>query len=505
MLGTWVLSLGVFCMLQCSASGEPHPDFALHETLFGTVRVSGSISDTQLVVADIDANLYIVLNSTYPGLLQLLQLTQEVGERVSILLEGVLTPLETLAPSRDSEEVELFDDVLSEIAALQSFTSERLVAISAQIEMTWHEYIPLKLEDVFCRVVLGLQELSSALEALKTAVRAVLDRSSEEMSAECPPKAVRPKLVYRVVYAVRTLRAYLPAITYTLTTTVENIALADRFIVRLSEEAEDVQDPMQYINLVLATTNMVASAVSTSISMVVAEFGMVTAELSQLTNLSSLMAYAQVTQVVTSFNNVLSQLGTVDANFNTSLTDIAEHLALVLEPDEDTPMVDNAEVVATLVKTLVSSGPYARFCFYKFSELLFGLANSGLIGVEECISREIRRLNHLRVTLQEQAKLLVFDLEDFTTELGECNRISNMNRREACVVGYYTNVANSFTTKFNNLYSTGVAEATSSKNRLAACVKVLQFKIVDGTSKALNAQIQQCALTGPVVLAMEEP
>uniref|UniRef100_A0A182XLN7 Uncharacterized protein n=1 Tax=Anopheles quadriannulatus TaxID=34691 RepID=A0A182XLN7_ANOQN len=500
MPGTWLSSLGVFCLLLCFVSGEPRPDFALNSTLIGTVRVSGAIDDTQLVVADINANLYINLNSTYPGLSALLKLTQEVGETASRLLYNVLTPLESLAPSRDSQDVQLFDDVLKNITTLQKFVSVRLVAISTDIEMKLNGFLPSKLEDVFGRVVLGLQELGLALETLKSAVTAVLSKGSQ---GECPPKSVRPKLVYRVVYAVRTLRAYLPAVTYTLTTVVENIALADRFIVRLSEDTKQVQDPNQYVDLVRATTGMVSRAVATSIATVTAEYGKVSAKLPQFANLTTLMAYGQVGQLMNSFNAVLMQLGTIDASFDASLADIAEKLRLTLQPDESTPMVDNAEVVATLVTTLISSSPYGRFCFYKFSELLLGLTDTGLLGVEGCISRETLRLHQLSYALQEQARLLLFDLKDLPTELGECNLLPNANRRAACVttvsvVGFYTSVAKSFRIKFNNLYSTGSAEADASKHRLAACVKVLQFKLVDGSSTDLNAQIRKCSMVGPV-------
>ena len=123
-------------LLQCFVSGEPRPDFALDSTLIGTVRVTGAIDDTQLVVADINANLYINLNSTYPGLSVLLKLTQEVGETASRLLYNVLTPLESLAPSRDSQDVQLFDEVLKNITTLQKFVSVRLVAISTTLTYT---------------------------------------------------------------------------------------------------------------------------------------------------------------------------------------------------------------------------------------------------------------------------------------------------------------------------------------------------------------------------------
>uniref|UniRef100_A0A182RTX4 Protein TsetseEP domain-containing protein n=1 Tax=Anopheles funestus TaxID=62324 RepID=A0A182RTX4_ANOFN len=500
MLGTWVLSLGVFCLLQCTVSGEPRPDFALGATLFGTVRVSGAISDTQSVVTGINANLQLTLNSNFPGLANLLQLTQEVGETIADLLESVLNPLAVLAPSSSSEDVEFFNSVLGAVQSVQGFLSDRLNEINSEVGgIVYSGSLPTQFADALGRVGSGLHELASALQALQTAVRAILSQSSEECEP-CSPKSIRPKLVYRVVYAVRTLRAYLPVVTYTLTTTVENIAIADQFVVRLTEEAEDVQEPSQYVNLVLATTSTVSTAVNNGVGTVVTRYNTVRSEVLALQNLGSLMAYGGVQQMLTSFNTTLQQLSSAGPAFSAALADIAEQLRLALLPDEDTPTVNDSEVVATLVRTLLANGRYARFCFYKYAELVFGLANTGMLGVETCVNKEMMRLQQLRRALLAQIPLLLFDLEDITAELRVCDSTPRVASRESCVAmvaGYYNAVAASFRTKFNSLYVTGTAEADASKNRLLACVRVLQYEIVDGSALSLKNQILQCAQNGP--------
>uniref|UniRef100_A0A182WJN0 Protein TsetseEP domain-containing protein n=1 Tax=Anopheles minimus TaxID=112268 RepID=A0A182WJN0_9DIPT len=499
MLGTWVLSLGVICLLQCSVSGEPRPDFALDASLFGTVRVSGAITETQSVVAGLDTNLYIRLNSSFPRLSELLQLTQEVGETFSERLDSVLRPLATLAPSSSSEDVEYFNSVLSAVGAVQLFLNNRLSEINSDVGSLIGRYLPSQFSDALGRVGRGLQELASALEALQSAVTAILGQGSGEASL-CRPKAIRPKLVYRVVYAVRTLKAYLPVVTYTLTTTVENIAIADQFVVRMSEEAEDVQEPSQYVNLVLATTSTISTPVNNAVRTVVTRFNTVVSGVSAFQNLNSLEAYGGVVQMLSSFNTTLQQLSSAGPAFAASLVDIATQLQLALVPDQNTPTVDNSEVIATLVYTLIANGPYARYCFYKYAELVFGLAHEGLLGVEACVSKEMMRLQQLRTAMLDQVPLLLFDLEDILTELSACDSTTNVNSRESCVsmfAGYYNNVAANFRTKFNNLYATGVAEAAASKNRLLACVRLLQYQIVDGSAQSLKSQIEQCAENGP--------
>ncbi|XP_035907609.1 uncharacterized protein LOC118510193 [Anopheles stephensi] len=501
MLGTWVLSLGVICLLQCTVSGEPRPDFGLDATLFGTVRVSGAVGETQSVVTAIDANLYITLNSSYPRLSNLLQLTQEVGESVSERLEDILNPLATLAPSSSSEEVSLFNDVLGAVTTLEGFLSTRLTEINSEVGMLFSGYIPSQFSDALGRVGVGLRELASALGALQTAVNAVVGQNSGEMS-ECAPKVVRPKLVYRVVYAVRTLKAYLPVVRYTLLTTVENIALADHFVFRLTEEAADVQEPGQYVDLIRDTVDSVRIAVNNGVAALGFRFFIVKTSVSDLSSLSSLSAYSGVQQVMNSFDMTLQQIGSAVTTFNRSLVDIAEQLRLALVPDQSTPTVNNSEVVAALVSTLIANGPFARFCFYKYSELVFGLANNGLLGVEACINKEMLRLQQLRKALLEQVPLLLFDLEDIVGQLTTCNAIQSTSSRESCVsmvTSYYVQVASFFRTKFDTLFITGVAEADASKNRLLACVKVLQYEIVDGSAQSLKDQILRCAQVGPQV------
>uniref|UniRef100_A0A182MX46 Protein TsetseEP domain-containing protein n=1 Tax=Anopheles culicifacies TaxID=139723 RepID=A0A182MX46_9DIPT len=507
MLGTWVLSLGVICLLQCAVSGEPRPDFALEASVFGTVHVSSAVTETRSVVTGIDANLDITLNSTFPKLSELLQLTQEVGDTFSERLESVLRPLGSLAPSSSSEDVEYFNTVLSAIDSVQFFLSNRLEEINSEVQMLVGAALPSQFSDALIRVGRGLQELASALEALQSAVTAIRNGSSEE-SNECRPKSIRPKLVYRVVYAVRTVKAYLPAVVYTLTTTVENIALADQFVVKMYEKAEDVQEPSQYVNLLLATTSSVSTSVNNAVGTVVTRFNTVSGGVAALGNLNSLMAYSGVVQVLSSYQSTLQQFGDISQGFSATLMAIATHLEQALVPDEDTPTVNNSEVIAALVHTLIANGPYARYCFYKYAELVHGLAHEGLLGVEACVNREIMRLQQLRTALLAQVSLLLFDLEDIVNELSVCNAAANVNSREACVTmiaAYYNNVAFSFRTKFNNLYSTGAAEGVASKNRLLACVKVLQYQIVDGSGQSLKSQIENCAHNGPEMLPDQNP
>ncbi|XP_053666226.1 uncharacterized protein LOC128715367 [Anopheles marshallii] len=498
MLGTWVLSLGVICLLQCTVSGEPRPDFALQATLFGTGRVTGAIGETQLTVADIQANLQLTLTSNYPGLLDLLQLTQEVGGTVTELLEDVLSPLASLAPSSAAADVNLFDAVLGEIVTFRSFLSTRLNAINSQMgSIVRSGALPTQFAESLGRVGSGLQQLTRALQALQSAVTAVLGLSEPDV---CSPTTIRPKLVYQVVYAVRTLRAYLPLVTYTLTTTVENIALADQFVVRLTQESQNVQEPLQYVNLITAATSSLNTAVYNAVGTVVTRFNTVQSEVSSFNNLASLMSYGKVVQVMSSFSSTLSQLNSLGPALAASLADIAQQLGNVLVPNGSTPTVNNSDVVATLVRTLIASGPYARYCFYKYEELVFGLANTGLLGVESCVSKEVMRLQQLRTTLLAMVPLLLFDLADFTSELGVCDSTPNATARNDCVdmvADYYVVVANNFRTTLLNLFSTASAEASASKNRLLACVRVLQYQIVDGAAQSLKTDIERCAQNGP--------
>ncbi|XP_052895769.1 uncharacterized protein LOC128302957 [Anopheles moucheti] len=500
MLGTWVLSLGVICLLQCSVSGEPRPDFALQATVYGTGRLGTAIVATQSTVTDIQANLQITLNSTFPGLSDLLQLTQEVGETVTTLLGNVLNPLVSLAPSRASADVSLFNTVLGEIVSFRNFLSTRLNAINVQMgSIVRSGSLPSQLAESLGRLGNGLLLLARALEALQSAVSAVLGLNSGEVNV-CSPTSIRPKLVYAVVYELRTVRAYLPLVTYVLTRTVENIALADQYVVRLSGEAQNVQEPLQYVNLVTAATSSVGTAVNNGAFTLVTRFNTVQSEVSALNNIGSLMAYGKVVQVLSSFNTTLGQFNGLASSLTSSLADIAQQLQNALVPNAGTPTVNNSEVVAALVRTLVANGPYARYCFYKYEELVFGLANTGLLGVEACVSKEVMRLQQLRATLLATVPLLMYDLDDFTAELSVCNSTSNASSRNDCVdmvAGYYLGVASNFRTTLFNMYSIGSTEARASRNRLLACVRVLQYEIVDGEGQSLKTDIQRCAQNGP--------
>uniref|UniRef100_A0A182NKP7 Protein TsetseEP domain-containing protein n=1 Tax=Anopheles dirus TaxID=7168 RepID=A0A182NKP7_9DIPT len=490
-----IIALAVLCLLQRRASGEPRPDFALEAKVYGTVRVSGAISEAQPVVADIDAKLYITLSSGNAALSNLLLLSQEVGETVVELLEKVLNPLGILAPASESQDVELFDTVLNAVDSLKQFVHTRLLDINAELELAFGASLTAQFSDSLGRMSLGLQELASALGALKEVVAVLLPlETSVENSEELGyTNAVRPSLVYRVVSAVRTLKAYLPVVTYTLSTVVENVATADHFLVSLRRIVADVQEPGQYTDPILATTSQVSGAVNDATASVQAMFYEVNDTVSALSDIPSLTAYVPVREALASIRNTLQQLSTAGPAFQSALADIAEKLRLALETE---PSKLTSQVVATLVTTLVSDGPYARYCFHKYRDLLFALVGEGRLGLEECISKELSRLEHLRDALSEQVVLMRYDLEDIAGQMLVCNTLPETGARAAClerIAPFYTEMATSFEAKFNALYEHGSLEADASENRLLLCAKVLHFHIVAGLAEDLTDKIKQCA------------
>ncbi|XP_035787135.1 uncharacterized protein LOC118464139 [Anopheles albimanus] len=510
---SWLLG-ATLCLLllqQHPVSADPRPDFTVEFTLYGTSHVATAIADNLLEVSGLSGHLLLDIDSQYPLLLALAQLVQNVGTSLVNDVTDLATLLTQLVESNSSEEYGKFDEVLARIQSVIDSFDLYLASIAERLSQFPGTCLTAQLTDQLLCIRRGLQDLYDALSKLKAGIRPLLDsgESSEEHERSCRNLPIR--YIYQVTYALRALRTLLPAVRYTLLSIVDNIRTADAYLVRLASEAGEAQSTEQYLEQINAT--YVHTAVRERIDTVL--LGPMTglaaerAAVNALSNLQGIQALQPILNALTRMEGALQPGSNPEVNFHEALVAIGTHLATVLT-DLDIPRVDNSEVVRELILGLLSGCAYGRYCFYKYSELLFSLAGTGVAGVENCIHRERERLDYLRDTLLRLVTALAFDFEDLAETLAVCNTLSVRADRADClrnVSPSYVALSRNYDNKFNNLLATGRSEAIAVKNRLAACVRVLQASILDGALDELLEEIRQCKVNGPADLPpfMPEP
>uniref|UniRef100_A0A182JDR6 Protein TsetseEP domain-containing protein n=1 Tax=Anopheles atroparvus TaxID=41427 RepID=A0A182JDR6_ANOAO len=484
---------------ECSVSAEPRPDFALHRPLYGTVKVSDAVGELGSETGTLTANLALTLQSNYQGLSSVLGAMTVLGQTLDGLLDNVLGPLGYLANADSASAYDLFGETLAAIGTALSFLNDGYEDVLEGLHLVRHP-LPSQFGEAFHRLAEGLEELRDALVELSNFVESALSSSSSE-EFSCHHRAVPPRLVYRVAYAVRNLRAYLPLVAFLIETTVTNLRLVDEYLVRLQAETDLVLNVEQYVDLVDAHLLPIVSSVDSAVLVVQGQLSSVVAGISGLSNIQTVSSYPQLVSALLSFDTVLDQLSSASSSFFDALDDVGDELAdLLLNPVTNIPTIGDSGVVKTLVVTLLSNGPFANYCFCKYSELLFGFADLGLNGVEECIDREGERMRDLKRYMLEQIEQLEYDFENLVEQLSVCDGIGQNNRRNNCVrrlAMRYNSLANNYDRKFDNIFDNGVTEAKASKDRLAACVIALQFRLIDEANDDLKREIKKCARHGP--------
>ncbi|KFB40334.1 AGAP007271-PA-like protein [Anopheles sinensis] len=497
--GVWALSLAVICSLQWSVSAEPRPDFALEDTVYGATKVSLSVMVLNNEVGSVTSSLpSLTLQSNDGTLGGLYGALNAVGYPLEGYLEAIAENLDALATSDDSSDFSGFASLFFTIESAQNWITQGFPVVGENMDDLVGGPLAAQFHDALARIYAGLEELQDALEDLASVVQSVLG-SSEESS--CPRREVPPRYVYRVVYAVRALRGYVPLVRYLIVTTVENLHTADDYLVRLAAATSDVIDVTQYTELVENGVFPIVTHVAEAVQGVQTELGLVVGQLSSLTSVQSLSSYSGIVSALSSFGSVLNQLSSASSSFYAALEDISVTLETFLtDPDNTNPMGNRERVVETLLDTLLSNGPFSRYCFYKYSEILLGFTDLGYNGVEECIDRELERLQFLEETLLRLVAALEFDFEDLFEELTACEGIRRTNRRSRCVsdlASTYNSLASNFDRKFDLIYETGIAEAVASKYRLLACVQSLTFRLLDESTDDLRREIKRCRRHGP--------
>ncbi|XP_058123206.1 uncharacterized protein LOC131294269 [Anopheles ziemanni] len=503
MLRLLVLTLCVQSLLQVVPMMVlAKPDFGINLPITGSGKVSQAINDAKDVVDAVDENTLYTAESDYPGLQDLADLLKSMAE-LTVRLSDELVPLVTsLVADMSGNVAGAFGPVFTKIADIKTAIGTEMPMDNIAIGELVGHYVPEQFTDGFARITDGLTELETILGSLKTAIdAAVLQAGADAITPAIVKKNVKPALVYRVVFSINQLKAYIPEVKYTIDSTLENINLADDYVLLVSSAmlASDATTTQLQAQM-SAVTDAISTTVETALDGYVGDFD--TLE-SNVGDYAAVAAATDYTTLTTALEAYKAHLDTLQP---TKYPALDGYLAALLEvfntalPSSGSSGGISSDLLDSLILTLIENGRYAQFCFYKYYGLVLAFLTTIADNASLCFDKEERRLTYLKDSLPLITQLLPFDFDIILDQVGICDTITDSTTLGECITtlsGFYTAIATEFGHKLQYLFDLIDAETEASGNRFLICIELVKLNLVEISESNLQDEIRQCALDGP--------
>uniref|UniRef100_A0A182U4J1 Protein TsetseEP domain-containing protein n=1 Tax=Anopheles melas TaxID=34690 RepID=A0A182U4J1_9DIPT len=304
--------------------------------------------------------------------------------------------------------------------------------------------ISTMLDDALQEVNSELIRLAVLMDSLKAKLKlAVKAAASNEIPKAVLRQYVPTNLTNHISKSVITLKAGIPLVTYIIANSIENLKTADDYIIvsgnAASQTFDDVSKGLENLGTEVQQYSDDTSEIAAIIDPVYkANFNFSGVNLSSISLIQNQMnEYTQAIPLVS------DGLG---ASYSTNA---CGHLV-------------------RLVKVLISNGPYADYCYNKYSPHSFALFDQQSREVSRCVDQEITRLLKLQQVLLAMAKTLLFDIEDVLAQVTLCSRsplVCNTNEVETL----FNNVNIAARRHQNTMRNIVNYETVAGLNRLSAC------------------------------------
>ncbi|EDO64624.1 AGAP007272-PA [Anopheles gambiae str. PEST] len=511
MMRLLVFVLCVQSLSQLLPSAHAKPDFGIKLPIKSSGKVSTAAQNAQTVLLAADDNTPYMVEANYKGLQELANITVRVATDLVTIGSDLVPNVTALVSDVSGNMSDAFATMFTSINTTKEAISTKLPIAIADIKAVFKthfaseglDYIPKQFSDGFRRIVLGLNDLTAKLQTLRLALDTAGTQAGgvTELTEALVKQYVKPAFIYEVVFSINQLKAYLPVIKYTIDSTLENINLADDYLLlvqKASNQSADVSGTV--LASVKNVTDALAIDVKAGVDSYALEYSGVAADIQNLTHITAAPAFSNVTGALSSFREVFNKTQTkrytaMDDQLQTLLNTIANALSAGnATTNVSSPLLDS------LILTVIENGKYAQFCFNKYMGLVFGFLTSLSDNSALCVDKEITRLEYLQDTLATVRILLPPDYEDLFNELSICNSLTTPDNLNECVQalsGFYTEVVANFDLKMQYLFELIETEAAASANRFLICNELAKVNLVEFTETDLINSIRACALTGP--------
>uniref|UniRef100_A0A0E4G891 Uncharacterized protein n=2 Tax=gambiae species complex TaxID=44542 RepID=A0A0E4G891_ANOGA len=310
--------------------------------------------------------------------------------------------------------------------------------------------------------------------------------------------------MYDLLRAASNLRAYLPLVQYILTTTIENIAEADSYLMNLKTLLSSgvSSEASKYGVDIEKVTSEIEAQLAGDFAAEASNANTTYFNVNQLSNINRATNHSDLMSTLSTLNNLFTTttlagktatLGSAFDKINTSLT------TLVSQLQNSTDVLTNP-LVKELVDTLMGNDEYGRYCYHKYKDLVQGLFGQSFDSAWQCVDKEYERLEYLKVTLGFIVDILAFDYEDVSVQADVCNSLTTDDNLNSCVLAltkYYKDLFAATADKVTQVFQFATDEAAASENRILICFQLVNIEGSVTAVEEISADLTTCSISGP--------
>uniref|UniRef100_A0A182NUF6 Uncharacterized protein n=1 Tax=Anopheles dirus TaxID=7168 RepID=A0A182NUF6_9DIPT len=480
-----------------SCDAFPSPDFGISSTIAssGKVQTAGN----ELTAAFDNVNKYgITLHSSYKVLSVSRGILYSISNDVAAGGKALGAAVATLATSTGPSIDATFGAAAGAITNMETTLTTSFAARFATLEANIGPYVGKELRDSFAVLVAAVRKLRDALGQLKPAVQQL----------QTAAKTVAPNLILSVLDALKNMRANVQALVYTVSTSLYNLELADKFIVDSTSRAELEMATIDASYTAYATeTTGTANDMAETVRSTLAEgYGRQETAIAPIQ--ARLDASADYTVSFQPRTMQIKEIFGTDplASLKLDLTQLfVNYVQLMEELDNDVGDFfanDACPALQATVQVLISSVPNAVFCFEKYSYQAYNLFHDFATLVDVCYQEESAKLSVLFLAVPPLVQLILFDVEDLADSLAACIKYRDNVRCFTAISPYYEVLMAQTTAKRYYLHELVARELEASSNRLASCYMVNKYFILQQVVR-ISANVQLCSKNGPMSIRAE--
>ncbi|XP_058123207.1 uncharacterized protein LOC131294270 [Anopheles ziemanni] len=499
------LSIVAFCVLALVqyTSAEPRPQFALSANVPGTSRVSVAADAADSAIADINVSVTnYLIESDLELLPDVAEIVADIANQYQPLAEAIIDGITALASDTSGDVEGVFAVALGAVADAIAFADDTLPDLKAPLVPLVGNALPEKFLDSFQHIGKALEKLETSLTALKDAANsAVAEAGSSAITATIVHRTVSRALVGDLIYALNLLKATVPLLEYVVSSTMENIGIADAFMLELDQKVDDTIGESSNLQLeVEAITGPLGDYITDTLGTIDSDLGELATTFAGLTNLGTATSAVDLGTVLDNFKDNLDLLSLADPSITQVLDGLKQALIDAYDVVDPLYFIYESPLVNALITNLVGNGNYAQYCFYKYKDYFFVLLDWIAYAASECIQEEAPRLEYYQGTVQLMLEILFFDFEDIADDLEICDQIDDATNLQECTLKFaeiYNDLEGAFGNKINLGYQSLQHEIAASSNRLKICISMSQSALSNDEVPVLLEDINSCANDGP--------
>uniref|UniRef100_A0AAG5DCD9 Protein TsetseEP domain-containing protein n=1 Tax=Anopheles atroparvus TaxID=41427 RepID=A0AAG5DCD9_ANOAO len=499
--------LVVFAFLCALQSTSGRPDLGLNGEIKGSVVAKETASFASMLLNLLDDYTfvlgadYLLLNSVANALSQIAATLADKGtimaNSVALLVEdnsGIVTPP--------------FEDAIAGIEELLTLLTTRFPSEFLTLQYREKTYITDMLNDDFDYLSETLTTLNGILGSLQSAAEeAQASAGGDELpvSIDLIRKYISPRSINSLMNAIARLPTVVSPFLYSIDSTLANVDQADTYILEVKSDIESFL--LQAHQEVVLFNGQLRQLKTDTVDVIENVDALFQEQQTQIVEVLPVLQSASTFQddledALLSFEQTVSP-GSIAEKTVLIQDRVASYISIAKTFDDDLVTLYGdriCPVVISVVKVLVASGPYAPYCFRKYSPKVLDLAAHHYYDLTECYQLELNRIYSLHRLIVDLVDLVSFNYGELFDDFAVCLDAQpcpgvNCN---ACVqtlgevLGSLSRLADE---KFDLILQVVPTELDASLQRLDSCVAFANYKLV-ADAHDLVIDVFQCEENG---------